>query len=231
MDFKKQLNSNVKALAILVFLTPLLFFRCGTESIILHSPIMPYCVYPTKDSIEVGDTIWLEAQIPHEMRDFETGEIANYKSVDFKSYFDIQILTDTTHYISDQPSPSYATSKFTLIKSVGDFINDGEVCRINYLNRNDSFLLKVGFIANHQGFYRFNLAYNPGGIAHGTNEIDMGDKKRTHKIATLCQSINNGNSTLYRATAKGFKVWKSPDPTKLENWIYDNRMYFFSVTK
>jgi hypothetical protein len=231
MDSKSNISSGGLTVTQILVLVLLLFSNCGTESIIVHSPIMPYYVCPTKDSIKVGDTIWLEAKIPYEMRDFETGEIANYKNVDFKSYFDIQILTDTTHYISDQPNPSYATSKFTLIKSVGDCINDGEVCRINYLSRNDSFLLAIGFIANYEGFYRFNLAYNPGGIAHGTNEIDMGDKKHTHKIATLCQSINNGSSTLYRATERGFKVWKSPDPTKLENWIYDNRMYFFSVSK
>lgn len=204
---------------------------CGTECMKFHSPILPYYVYPTNDSIHIGDTIWLEARIPVNMKDFETGEIANYRGVDFNSYFDIQILTDTTRYISDQPNPSYATSKFTLIKSIGDCIFDDEVCRINYLDRNDSFLFKVGFIAKNEGIYRINLAYNPGGTAHGSQEINMNDSKCTHKLATLCQSINNESSTLYRAKEKGFKVWKSPDPTKLENWIYDNRMYFFSVSK
>jgi hypothetical protein len=219
-------------MAALVLVISLLFFSsCGKECLKFHSPVLPYFVYPTKDTIHIGDTIWLEAKMSHMMKDFETSEFTDYKSVDFNSYFDIQILTDTTRYISDQPNPSYATSKFTLIKSIGDYISDGEVCRINYLNRNDSFLLKVGFIAKNEGFYRFNLAYNPGGTAHGSQVINVNDNKCTHKLATLCQTINNGNSTLNRAKNKGFKVWISPASTKLENWIYDNRMYFFSVTK
>ena len=76
-----------------------------------------------------------------------------------------------------------------------------------------------------------NLAYNPGSGAHGRQVVDMSDKKCTHKLNTLCQSINNGNSTIQRAKDRGFKVWISPQPTKLEYWIYDNRMYFFTVTK
>lgn len=219
-----QRLTNSAIAVILLFVS-----SCGTECMKFHSPILPYYVYPTNDTIHIGDTIWLEARIPVNLKDFETGEIANYRGVDFNSYFDIQILTDTTRYISDQPNPSYATSKFTLIKSIGDCIFDDEVCRINYLDRNDSFLFKVGFIAKNEGIYRINLAYNPGGTAHGSQVINMNDNRCTHKLATLCQSINNGSSTLYRVTEKGFKVWKSPDPTKLENWVYDNRMYYFSV--
>lgn len=233
MDSKSIIyeTNNNTSVFLTLFMCMLFLTSCGTECMKFHSPILPYYVYPTNDTIHIGDTIWLEARIPVNMKDFETGEIANYRGVDFNSYFDIQILTDTTRYISDQPNPSYATSKFTLIKSSGDCIFDDEVCRINYLDRNDSFLFKVGFIAKNEGIYRINLAYNPGGTAHGSQEINMNDSKCTHKLATLCQSINNGSSTLYRAKEKGFKVWKSPDPTKLENWIYDNRMYFFSVSK
>jgi len=30
---------------------------CGTECLKFHSPIMPYSIYPNKDTIHVGDTI------------------------------------------------------------------------------------------------------------------------------------------------------------------------------
>ena len=219
-----------KALGTMLAIALLFLSSCGAECVKRHSPIMPFAVYPAKDTIHIGDTLWLEAQIPHIMKDFETGDLADYKSVDFNSYFNIQIITDTARYLSDQPYPFYATHNFTLIKSIGDFIGD-KVCRIDYVNRNDSFLLKVGFVAQKEGFYRLDLSYNPGSIAHGPQIIEMGDEHCTHKLNTLCQSINNGSSTLYRATDKGYRVWVSPDPTKLEKWIYHNRIYFFSVAK
>jgi hypothetical protein len=231
MDFKLFLNRSSLLAAPVLSLSLLFLSNCGKECLKFHTPIMPYFVQSTKDTIHIGNTNWIEAKMPHIMKDFETGEFADYKNVDFNSYFDIQILTDTSKSIHNQPEPYFATSKFTLLKSIGDFISDGEVCRIIYLNRNDSFLLKVGFIAKNEGFYRFNLAYNPGSGAHGRQVVDMSDKKCTHKLNTLCQSINNGNSTIQRAKDRGFKVWISPQPTKLEYWIYDNRMYFFTVTK
>ena len=174
-------------------------------------------------------TIWLEARMPFVMKDFETGEFANYKNVEFHSEFGLANITDTSKTLNNQPEPIYATNKFEIIKEIGDLINNGNICKIIYIKKNDTFFFKVGLVPKFAGFYSINLGYNPGGTAHGGQVIDIGEKKCKHELATLCQSINGGNSTLQRAKDKGFKVWISPQPTKLEYWNYDNRSYFFTV--
>ena len=100
---------------------------------------------------------------------------------------------------------------------------------LEFVRRNDSIFHRVFAIAKDTGFFSIVLGYNPGGTGHGSQKIDVGNKKCTHKLATLCQSINNGASTLNRAKNRGFKIWISPQPSKLEYWIYDNRCYFFTV--
>ncbi|MEY4860584.1 MAG: hypothetical protein RL059_283 [Bacteroidota bacterium] len=212
-------------------LIQLLFSSCGTECIKFHSPILPYYVYPTNDSIHIGDTIWLEARIPVNMKDFETGETFNFSGVEFNSNFYMYQHTDTSKFLFREDHPQYANRKFFINSTIGKFSEAGNVFKIDYVTTHDSILFKTFIIPKEIGLFSIVLGYNPGGTAHGSQVIKMNDSKCTHKLATLCQSINNGSSTLYRVTEKGFKVWKSPDPTKLENWVYDNRMYFFSVSK
>ena len=219
----RRLTNSVIAV-ILLFVS-----SCGTECMKFHSPILPYYVYPTNDTIHIGDTIWLEARIPVNLKDFETGEIANYRGVEFNSDFYMYQHTDTSKFLFREDDPQYANRKFIINSTSGKFSESGNVFRIDYEDSHDSIVFKTFIIPKEIGLFSIVLGYNPGGTAHGSQVINMNDNRCTHKLATLCQSINNGSSTLYRVTEKGFKVWKSPDPTKLENWVYDNRMYYFSV--
>jgi hypothetical protein len=77
---------------------------------------------------------------------------------------------------------------------------------VQRLTNHDSIFFKALIIPKDTGLFSIVLGYNPGGTAHGSQVINMNNSKCTHKIATLCQSINNGSSTLYRVTEKGFKV-------------------------
>jgi len=202
---------------------------CGTECLKFHSPIMPYSIYPNKDTIHVGDTIWIDAAISNNMKDFETGDFVNYNNVNFNSTFYFYYFNDTSKYMFREGTTQYANDKFKINPTIGTISETGNVIRPEFVRRNDSIFHRVYVIALDTGFFSINLGYNPGSTAHGRQKIDVGDKKCTHKLNTLCQSINLGKSTLQRAKEKGFKIWISPQPSPLEYWIYDNRYYFFTV--
>jgi len=203
--------------------------NCGTECLKFHSPIMPYSIYPNKDTIHIGDTIWIDAAISNNMKDFETGEVVNYNNVNFYSTFYFHYFNDTSEFMFREGTSQYANDKFNIQSNIGTISKTGNVYRPEFVRRNDSIFHRVFAIAKDTGFFSIVLGYNPGGTGHGSQKIDVGNKKCTHKLATLCQSINNGASTLNRAKNRGFKIWISPQPSKLEYWIYDNRCYFFTV--
>jgi len=231
MHSKSNISSGGITITQILVLVLLLFSNCGTECIRFHSPILPYYIYPNNENIRVGDSLWVEARIPLIIKDFETSETINFSDVEFNSNFYLYQHLDTSKFLFREDNPQYANSKFLTKSTIGKFSKTGNVFKIDYQDSHDSLFFKALIIPMDTGLFSINFGYNPGGTAHGSQVINLNDNKCTHKIATLCQSINNGSSTLYRATEKGFKVWKSPDPTKLENWIYDNRMYFFSVSK
>ncbi|MBS3915538.1 MAG: hypothetical protein KG003_13670 [Bacteroidetes bacterium] len=196
-----------------------------------HSPIMPYQIFPSNEIIKVGDTIWINAGISNNMKDFETGEIVNYNNVEFNSTLYFYEFLDTNKFLFREDSTQYANQKFIYKTTVGSSDFNGNIYRVGFVRKNDSIFYQSYAIAKDTGFFAISMGYNPGSSAHGSQEIKVGDSKCTHKLSTLCQSINNAQSTLYMATNKGFKPWYSPGADKLEYWIYHNRMYFFSVVK
>ena len=221
---KKQ---GIASLVISLFMLSSACTKCKKS----YTPVMPYFAYPDKEEFSVGDTIWLEARMPFLLKDFENGEITNYKNVDFKSYFYIGVYRDSSKYITEQPKPYIDPSNFTIFPVTGKYYNASGAFKIDYLSRNDTFFFKAGIVLKDTGFYSINLAYNPGSTAHGLQKIDVDGDNCKHTIGYLCQSFNNGKSTLYRAKKHGFKPWYSPAATKLEYWVYDNRDYYFYVKK
>ena len=163
---------------------------CGKECLKFHSPILPYFVYPTNEIIHVGDSLWIEARIPLIMNDFETGEAFNYSGVELNSNFCLYQYFDTSKFILREDSPQYANNKFLINSNIGKYRQIGNVLKVEYFNFNDSLFFKALIIPKDTGFYSINLGYNPGSNAHGSQVINVNDKKCTHKLVTLCQTFN-----------------------------------------
>lgn len=233
MDFKIKFSTPINWITAISFmlLFILLMPACTKKCKKSHTPVMPYFAYPDKEEFSVGDTIWLEARMPFLLKDYENGEITNYKNVDFKSYFYIGAYRDSSKYLTEQPKPFIDPSNFKIFPVTGNYYNASGAFKIDYASRNDTFFFKAGIVLKDTGFYSIILAYNPGSTAHGLQKIDVEEDNCKHTISTLCQSFNNGKSTLYRAKKHGFKPWYSPANNPMEYWVYDNCFYFFYVKK
>ena len=205
MDFNRiKLFKEWKSLLVFPFFCLIILpnSNCGSGCLKFHSPIMPYSIYPNKDTIHVGDTIWIDAAISNIMKDFETDEMVNYKNVDFKSTFRFHYFKDTSKYMFREGTSRYANDKFKINSTIGTISKTGNVYRPKFVRSNDSIFHKVYAIALDTGFYSIILGYNPGSSSRGSQDINVGSKKCKDKLVTLCQTINNGKSTSHRAKEK-----------------------------
>lgn len=206
---------------------------CKKRCEINNTPLVPYSITPDKDTFKVGDTMWLTGSFPHKLKELFNNNYYDYSKVDLRSGFYFYNFRDTSEFIFRERQPQYVPNKFKLLLKEGELIDFGYASGITYLHRNDSFIFKTGFIPLDTGIYCVALFYNGLSNVHGTATINVGDKKCTHYLKTLCQSFNGGKSTFYRITDKGYKYWDSPNGINkdFEKWVYNNSFYYFTVVR
>jgi hypothetical protein len=203
---------------------------CNKTCRVVHTPILPYSIYPSQPEVQIGDTIWITAEIPFELEDFERHEFSNFKHANFFSGLQFYEFRDSTGYLFDSMNSFSVNFDFQLGSSIGRIRNNNDLISIDYEVK-DSFIFKGYCIPKRNGTFVINFGSNTYSDYHFTNTFKMDNSKCENIIATTLPQINSGQSTLHRVTNKGFKVWISPANTALERWIYDNRMYFFTVVK
>lgn len=110
--------------------------------------------YPAKDSISIGDTIWVEFNLPVSFVDSISNKKIDYSnSVNFGNY--ISELKFTGGSILD-PGTEYAPQDFKYVVIDGNptqnnFPKEGQA--YNFSELNNSYKLKIGLIANVAGIY------------------------------------------------------------------------------
>ncbi len=112
--------------------------------------------YPDSDSINIGDTIWLEINTPDILRDKQTNALINYSGVEnLGSVISFQKLDNNSFTIK-------ALNKFKLILLKGTKVNntiDPDLFN-EYLfdDKNGYYQFKLGVIALEAGVFRIALS-------------------------------------------------------------------------
>lgn len=118
---------------------------------------------PNNDSVLIGDTIWIEINIPSKLRDINTNQIVDFSNaVSIGNSFGVGEFIGGS--ISD-PGTIGAVNNFSYITIKGHLINDNilnERIQFSFNKINDSFYLKVGVIPKITGAYYVGISDDAG---------------------------------------------------------------------
>lgn len=124
--------------------------------------------YPDKDSIYVGDTLWLEINTPDTLRDIATNELINYGGVE-----NLGALIAFSKLINEVYNGK-ALLKFTLLLKKGQkLMNNVDPESFNEYRFNDE-----------NGFYQFKLGVIPSDT--GTFRISFSNAANVYRRSDKC---------------------------------------------
>jgi hypothetical protein len=163
---------------------------------------IPLSITPIKDTVHLGDTLWLEASFPDTIRDHNSGKY--YKvppSFDFRTgvFFKKMIYNDKN--ISEQPgfAKSYKVlNKIAGIKNLQTTSGD-----LEFAHNGGKYSLKVGIIPNHKGVasVSFGTGWQVGRVYRGDPDISFisldkppSGGKRIPVLDNIYYIINEGDT-------------------------------------
>lgn len=110
-----------------------------------------------RDSMPVGDTLWLKCETPSLMQDLNTKSQINF--VEAENFGTVLIVQDITKFFTDYRG---AVDSFDFIKIEGEInsIQTSDANRVKQLSfseSNNRYILKIGIIAKKRGLYIFTI--------------------------------------------------------------------------
>ncbi|MET4104895.1 hypothetical protein [Hymenobacter sp. UYP22] len=164
---------------------------------------IPLSITPEKDSVSIGDTLWLTADFSNQLQELNSGNSYRVTPSNFS------IKTSIAFFKLTPPLKSLATqegsvSHFVVTNKTGKTVITSQTFgNISYDYKQDKYLLKTGIIPKHKGIYTIYIG--DGWLSKNTNEpgpdlsyIDAGitpnGVKRELIFRTIFYSINNGRT-------------------------------------
>ncbi len=145
-------------------------FDCSQN---IHSFEAFYKAYPDKDSLQIGDTIWLELNAPTQLKDVATGQLVDFSgAVNFGP--SIRYLEFTGGSIQ-MPSGIPAANSFENILIRGTTIQSDkpdQVRSFDCIEENNMYRFKVGIVPKKKGIF----AIAPGDAAGVYRKVSPCDK-------------------------------------------------------
>ncbi len=198
-------------------------FKCVNR----YSPLLPFTITPTRDTIKVGDTLWIEANFSDTVVDWESKQKMKYENFDFRLFLTIFELNDTTTTNQGQP---IATNKFSIGSKYGTIAKRSKFCPIELKYADKKYGLKGYVIPNDSGLYLAHLGSEfLADLVTKSQNISGANPKCLNYIRDVATQINNGNTHKYLADNKGIKFVHSNPPDPLREWSYSNMAYYFFV--
>lgn len=112
-------------------------------------------IYPNQDSIQIADTVWLDINLPVQLKDITTGANIDYSGA--------ENLGIVTHLIELLGNNNYrgAISDFSLKledgTNVPNFIDTSSLKEYLFNEVNGIYLFRLGFIARKKGIFRISF--------------------------------------------------------------------------
>lgn len=165
-------------------------------------PQIPLLITPFKDTFNIGDTMYLEADFPDTMRNMLNGAFYKFENFDFYETLMFNKLVDTA--TSNQPTN---IDNFKIINEVGQIVSVGSFADVKYLYQDGRYKLKSKIIPLSTGVQSITFSYLFSGKTRSLN-IDLGPSEKGGKkfayLYFIWHLINNGktNFDIYKQHAK-----------------------------
>ncbi len=129
--------------------------------------------FPEKDSISIGDTLWLICKIPKDsMIDSYSQKEVNFSNAE--NFIGNLIISDIAAFENQR----WAIDSFTYFNVTGTIYTDAKanhVKQISFSESDTAFLLKIGLVAARKGIYILTVPDIPGVYRKGYGKCGAGN--------------------------------------------------------
>ena len=180
---------------------------------------IPLAITPAKDTINVGDTLTLEATFPDTIREVTSGRFFRLENFDFRTSIGFIKIGDTSKYISEAPGN---TSTHKIIVKTGTVAGlSGSFGNIKFAYGDNHYRLNIQFVTGQKGVSTISFFSKHFGTTTLLNNIDLGPSvaggRKIAYLRNVWYVINDGQTyfELYRKNAKVGNL-NSPDENSSE---------------
>jgi len=113
--------------------------------------------YPDNDSLNIGDTLWLEASVPTNLKDSISSAMVNYSGAENMGIA-IALLSFHSGSVND-PGSSYVMDSFDFVVKTGILVTSDQFANnYEYFETNNSYNFKLGVIPKRIGIYAVSIS-------------------------------------------------------------------------
>ncbi len=142
---------------------------------------IPFTTYPLKDTLNIGDTLWISADFSGDILDSTKMEYVHTENIDFETKIGLDQI-DTNPY-----KPNVWGSLGPIILEKGEIAPQGISMRIKYRYENNRYLFKLGVVCNKVGVYYLGIhsRYN--------SSIEVDKNSGCEESKQMTYIMNNGD--------------------------------------
>jgi hypothetical protein len=162
--------------------------------------VLPLTIRPTDSILRKNDTLWISAEIPDTIFEYNTGKYLKLPNFNFYTRIGFFKLIDNQIILSDQPG---ATESFNYLNLVGSITNMRDTfADFNFYYTNNQYICRIGIIPKFTGVYCINFLRPE--MLEVSKVINLGQtsdgRKRIPVYRTIYYVINDGktNFELYK---------------------------------
>ena len=163
---------------------------------------MPVTISPVKDTVSIGDTLWLEINVTSLLKDRESNTVIDVKDQmltwDENMMIFFRKIVFPSKHIADQED---AVSKFDFIYETGKFVKyTGNLAKgMEFYYNNGQYLLKTGIIPKESGIFFFTFMFdNKSTNVHDSEfDVNLTDTKCKEVLSEIYYEVNKQNDGSY----------------------------------
>ena len=126
---------------------------------------------PERDSMNIGDTLYLNCEIPKMEKDNNTGQVINFSNLGNLS--DHLLITDISKFFAPKRE---AADSFSYINIYGKIYSDNNGAKqLQFMETDSSYRLKLGLILLKAGLYVFTIPDATGVYRNGHLKCGVGN--------------------------------------------------------
>ncbi len=159
-------------------------------------PRMPVNISPPGETIGLGDTLWVNIDLPDTVEDYLTKKYYKVKDYDFFTSLMLLRLIGPTVDRGDQPA---AASNFAFYARVGQVYDIGSLSgKLKFDYSNSRYRANVGLVTKQKGVFSLIMLYRGSSIETSTSFVNIldstpGGKERFYIVQHINYILNNGN--------------------------------------